>query len=94
MINEYGDVDKIIFGDKIEKRNLKLTFESIIDNDLIYTDDIAYSKFNNKSINNLVDSIQYIYFPADSTFNCELNKLPTQLEFLSLGKQFSKSLEN
>jgi len=87
-------ITQIIFGDKFTKKDSVFDFESIIYQDHIYLDDIAYSKFNNKSIKNLPDSIQFILFPQDSTFNCELVKLPENLEFLSLGKQFTKSLDN
>jgi len=57
----------------------------------------SFSKFNNKSINNLGNNIKWLIFPYDSTFNMDISNISnisSQIEFLSLGKNFTKSLKN
>lgn len=93
-------VEKIIFGykEKIfenESNTDNYSIENMIDGEEIFTDENSFSKFNSNSINNfeLNTNIRWIIFPQDSTFNQEIKSLPINLEFLSLGNSYVKSLE-
>lgn len=89
-------VEKIIFGYKSNITNYDYQLGQMIWEEDIFTDENSFSKFNSKSINNFYSNtnIKWIIFPQDSTFNQELTSLPINLEFLSLGWNYTKSLEN
>lgn len=89
-------VEKIIFGYKSNKTTFDYILEDMIYNMKLITDDDSFSKFNSKSINNFAANvnIKWIIFPLDSTFNQELLTLPINLNFLSLGWNYTKSLLN
>ena len=60
----------------------------------LFNDFDSISKFNNNSINNLSNTIKWIIFPCESTFNTEIKRLSNSLEILSLGKNYIKKLNN
>lgn len=85
-------VEKIIFGLGVKRRNINYKFENLITKENLFNDFDSISKFNNNSINNLPNSIIWIVFPCESTFNIELKNLPDCLVLLSLGKNYTKKL--
>ena len=94
-------VKKIIFGygEKLleDESNIdNYSIDNMINGEEIFTDENSFSKFNSNSINNFESNtnIKWIIFPLDSTFNQEIKSLPSNLEFLSLGHSYIKSLEN
>lgn len=89
-------IDKIIFGYRSNILNYDYQINNMIWKEDLLTDDDSFSKFNSKSINNFGSNgnIKWIIFPQDSTFNQDLITLPINLEFLSLGKNYTKSLSN
>lgn len=89
-------IEKIIFGYKSNISNYDYQIKNMIWEEDLLTDDNSYSKFNSKSINNFQKNtnIKWIIFPQDSTFNKDLITLPANLEFLSLGRNYTKSLSN
>lgn len=89
-------VEKLIFGLGYKKKinYSSYDFENIITNENLFNDFDSFSKFNNNSINNLPNTVKWIIFPCDSTFNTELKTLPECLELLSLGKNYTKNLNN
>jgi hypothetical protein len=88
-------VEKIIFGYKSNIINFDYQLIQMICEEDLFTDDNSFSKFNSKSINNFEfkTNIKWIIFPQDSTFNQNLTTLPKNLEFLSLGYNYTKSLK-
>lgn len=94
FIPEY--VEKIMFGYKSNLTYYEYDLDKMVYGEEILMDDVSYSKFNSKSINNFSSNtnIKWIIFPHDSTFNQLIISLPSELEFLSLGINYSKSLEN
>jgi hypothetical protein len=89
-------VEKIIFGYKSNITNFDYQLNQMIWEEDLISDDNSFSKFNSKSINNFGSNtnIKWIIFPQDSTFNQNLSSLPPNLEFLSLGNSYTKSLSN
>lgn len=89
-------VEKIIFGYKSKISKYDYQLNQMIWSEELFTDDNSFSKFNSKSINNFqqMSNIKWIIFPQDSTFNQDLLSLPSNLEFLSLGRNYTKSLAN
>jgi hypothetical protein len=89
-------VEKIIFGYKSNITNFNYQIDQMIYEEDLFIDDNSFSKFNSKSINNFYQktNIKWIIFPNDSTFNQDILTLPINLEFLSLGCNYTKSLLN
>lgn len=89
-------VEKIIFGYKSNISNYDYNLNLMTCGEEIFKDDGSFSKFNSKSINNFGSNtnIKWIIFPQDSTFNQDILTLPSNLEFLSLGWNYTKSLSN
>ena len=89
-------VEKIIFGYKSNISNFDYELNKMIWGEEIFNDDCSFSKFNSKSINNFGSNIKikWIIFSIDSTFNQDLHTLPVNLEFFSLGWNYTKSLAN
>ena len=89
-------IEKIIFGYKSNISNFDYQLNNMIWEEDLFLDTNSFSKFNSKSINNFGSNIniKWIIFPYDSTFNQSLTTLPSNLEFLSLGCNYSKSLGN
>lgn len=87
-------VEKLIFGLATKKNISNYKFENLITKEKLFDDFYSISKFNNNSINNLPNTIKWIIFPCESTFNTEIKRLPTLLELLVLGKNYSKKLNN
>lgn len=85
------NIEKIFFGIKSSVKHDDMEeFSGYILNDAN-----SFSKFNNKSLNNLKNTLlKWIIFPYDSTYNYPIMTLPLSLEILTLGNNFSKSLEN
>jgi hypothetical protein len=97
--NDYIDnlpicVEKLIFGLGTKKNKCGYGFENLIIKEKLFNDFDSLSKFNNNSINNLPNTVKWIIFPCESTFNIELKTLPDCLEILSLGRSYSKKLNN
>ena len=85
------NIEKIFFGIKSSVKHDDMEEFS----KYILNDTNSFSKFNNKSLNNLKNTfIKWIIFPYDSTYNYPIMTLPLSLEILTLGNNFSKSLEN